>query len=60
MPPAPPKKTRHQSPHLNTHQAFVRENINPTNPALVPAVRKCENEVLAMAAALFHGDEEAS
>lgn len=38
---------------------MTENGINPTNPALVPAVRKCENEVLAMAASLFKGDEEA-
>ncbi len=39
--------------------AFVCENgTSPTNPALVPAIRKCENEVIAMTASLLHGDEE--
>ncbi len=37
---------------------MTEHGANPTNPALVPAVRKCENEVLAMAASLFRGDED--
>ncbi|GAB5030781.1 sphingosine-1-phosphate lyase 1 [Nannochloropsis oceanica] len=38
--------------------AFLSESTNPSNPALVPVIRKCENEVIAMTASLLHGDEE--
>jgi hypothetical protein len=59
------EKTGHPSPAEHdkfvemAFTAFVCENgSNPTNPTLIPAIRKCENEVIAMTAAMLHGDEE--